>query len=38
MASEEVQQELDECLVLLGEGNIEESLAIVNDFVYNFIS
>ena len=34
MTSEEVQQKLDNCLVLLGDGKIEKPLALVNDVVY----
>ena len=31
ITSEEVKQKLEECLVLLGDGKIEEPLALVND-------
>ena len=34
MMSEEVQQEIGKCLVLLGDGKIEDSLALVYDDVY----
>jgi len=34
VTSEEVQQEIEKCLVLLGDGKIEESLVLVYDVIY----